>query len=71
MNAQRVKILHGHHGEAMVVGIAYHLKLNLLPSFKRLFHKNLLRICKSAFAVAFELFVVSAYAGPEASKGIA
>ena len=41
MYAEWVEILHGCHGEAMVVGISYHLKLNLFPSFERLFNENL------------------------------
>ena len=41
MDAQRVEVLHRSHREAMVVGVADALKLNLLPSLQRLLNKNL------------------------------
>ena len=41
VDAQRVEVLHRGHGEATVVGVAYALKLNLLPALQTLFHQNL------------------------------
>ena len=38
VDAQRVEVLHAGHGEAVVVGVADHFELNLLPALERLFH---------------------------------
>ena len=41
MDAQWVEVLHRSYGEAVVVGIADALELNLLPALQRLFYENL------------------------------
>ena len=41
VNTEGVEVLHRSNGEAMVVGVADALELNLLPALQRLFYKNL------------------------------
>ena len=71
MYAQRVEVLHRHYGEAVVVGVADHFKLNLFPSFQRLLDKYLLGVGESALAVFGKFLVVSAYAGTETAERVA
>ncbi len=71
VDAQRVEILHGNHGEAEVRRVAYHLELDLFPAFERFLHENLARIGQGTLAVFHELFVVVAYTGTEAAQSVA
>ena len=51
MNAERVDVLHARYGEAMVVGIAYYLKLYLLPALEALLDEHL--GCKGKCALGY------------------
>ena len=58
MDAQRVEILHRSYGEAMIVGVADALKLNLLPALQRLLDQNLGSKREGAFCQLAESFLV-------------
>ena len=68
--AQRVEVLHRSNGEAVVVGIAYHLELNLLPSFERFLNENLRSKGECRLSKLAESLFVGADARAETSQGI-
>ena len=70
MDAQRVEILHRSDGEAVVVGVAYHLKLYLFPAFQRLFYQNLGGEGEGTFGQFHKFLLVGADAGTQTAKGV-
>ena len=58
MDTQRVEVLHRSHREAVVVGVADALKLNLLPSLQAFFHQNLGSKCKGTLSQFLESLLV-------------
>ena len=60
MDAERIEVLHGGNGETVIVGVADDLKLNLLPSFQRLFHQHLWRKGESRLGNLLECLLVGA-----------
>ena len=70
MYAQWVEVLHRGYCEAMVVGITYHLKLNFLPSFQALLHKNLRSKCECALCNLLECLLVWTNTRTETTKGV-
>ena len=58
VDAQRVEVFHRGNGEAVVVGIADALELNLLPAFQTLFNKNLRGESESTFSQFNECLLI-------------
>ena len=58
VDTQGVEVLHRGNGEAVVVGIADALELNLLPALQRLLNKNLGSKGEGTLSQFFESFLV-------------
>ena len=70
VDTQGVEVLHAGHGEAVVVGIADNLELNLLPSLQRLFHENLLAEGERAFGQLHELLLILTDTATQSAQGV-
>ena len=70
MYAERVKILHRCDGEAVVVGVAYDLKLYLLPSLQALLDEHLWRECESRLGNLLELSLCLADTRAESAERV-
>ena len=70
MNAQRVEVLHAGHGEAVVVGITYALKLYLLPALQALFYQYLIRESESTLSQLLEGSLILADTATQAAQRI-
>ncbi len=70
MDTQRVEVLHRHHGEAVVVTVADHLKLNLLPPFQALLNQYLAGEGEGTLAKLHELLLIGTDAGTLSSQRI-
>ncbi len=70
MDAQRVEVLHRHHREAVVVLVADHLELDLLPPFQALLHQDLAGEGEGALAELDELLLVVADARSLSPQGV-
>ena len=58
VDTQGIEVLHRSYGEAVVVGIADALELNLLPALQRLFNENLRSEGESALGQFLEGLLV-------------
>ena len=70
VNAQRVEILHGCHGEATVVLVADALELYLFPAFQRFLDQNLRGEGEGALGQLHEGFLVGADARAKTAQGV-
>jgi len=69
-DAQGVEVLHRGHGEAVVVGIADALELNLLPALQRLFHQDLRCKGEGTLGQLAELLLIGTDAGAQTAQGV-
>ena len=70
MDAQRVEVLHVADGDAVVVAVAHHLVLYLLPASQRLLHQHLRREREGLLGLRQQFVVVVAEAGTETAEGV-
>ena len=70
MDAQGVEVLHRGHGEAMVVGVAYALELNLLPSLEAFLDQYLRGEGECALCQFYESLLVGADAAAQSAQGV-
>ena len=68
MNAERIEVLHRSDGEAMVVGVADALELNLLPTFEALLNKYLRGESEGTFCNLLESLLVRTNAASQTAK---
>ena len=70
MDAEWVEVLHRSHGEAVVVGVANALELDLLPALQRLLYQNLGREGEGTLSNLLERSLVGTDARTQATQGI-
>ena len=70
VDAQRVEVLHGSHGEAVVVRIADALELDFLPSLEALFHQHLRCKGEGTLCYFYESLLIGADTGTQATQCI-
>ena len=70
VNTQRVEVLHAGHGEAVVVGVADDLELNLFPALERLLYQNLLGEGEGTLSQLEESIFVRTDAAAQSTQGI-
>ena len=70
MDTKRVEVLHVTDGDTVVVRIAHHFVLNLLPTLQRLFDEDLRRQGQRSRSHVTELFFVVGKTGTETTKGV-
>ena len=70
MYAERIEVLHVADSDAVVVFVAHHLILYLLPSLERLFDKHLWRERECFFCLLEQLLFIIAEARPKSSEGV-
>ncbi len=70
MDSERVEVLHITDSETLVIFIPHYLKLNLLPSLKRLLHKDLRRESEGLSGNGIELSLIVTESRTETSKSI-
>ncbi len=69
VDAQGVEVLHAADGYAIVVAVAHHLKLNLLPALQALLYQDLRREGEGLLCQAVQLLLIVAEARTEAAQG--
>ena len=70
VDAQGVEVLHACHGEAVVVGIANNLELNLLPTLQALLYEHLGSKSESTLGNLLEHLLVLADTASKAAEGV-
>ena len=70
MYAQRVEVLHIADRDAVVIPVAHHLILDLLPSFQRFFYQHLRRIGECLACLDVKFCLVVAETAAKAAEGV-
>ena len=70
VDAEGVEVLHRADGDAVVVAVAHHLKLNFLPSLEALLHENLRGERKALLSQPHQFLFIVAEAAAQSAEGV-